>query len=66
MTNDTRTETEQALADAKLEIESAVAKAAERLKDRTGLVVTVDIDTIDTSTYNQQSRVYCAKLQFSV
>lgn len=59
------TDTEQALADAKMEIEQAVTEAAARLRARTGLVVTVKIETIDVSTHGEQARRYAARLQFS-
>jgi len=59
------TETEQALLDAKHEIERAVTEAAAKLRDRTGLLATVHIETIDTSTYGSASRIYSARLQFS-
>jgi hypothetical protein len=59
------TETEQALAEAKRDIESAVNAAAIRLKRRTGLFVAVRIDTQDISTYSEQSRLYTASLNLS-
>jgi hypothetical protein len=59
------TDTETALLDCKREIESAVTAAAQRLRERTGLVATVKIETIDTSTVEAQARLYVVSLLFS-
>lgn len=61
-----KTETEIAITEAKAEIEQAVQMAAGRLRDKTGLLATVTIETLNVDTWNSQGRLYVARLGFSV
>lgn len=58
-------ETERALAEAKQAIEAAVTAAADRLRTRTGLLATVEIETLNLDTYGGRARGYVARLKFS-